>query len=99
MPGIAALRGGLLADGRGEPVVRVRTSRRGGHEVRDALTFTLAWPLMVIPTALTVLLGGSVYCAWVFATLHIIGMGVCFWFRFRGGKWKTMRVIEAAPTS
>ena len=21
-------------------------------------------------------------------------MSVCFWFRFRGGKWKSMRVIE-----
>jgi MATE family multidrug resistance protein len=58
------------------------------------LTFSLAWPLMVIPTAVTVLLGGSVYWCWVFATAHIIGMSVCFWFRFRSGKWKSMRVIE-----
>jgi MATE family, multidrug efflux pump len=58
------------------------------------LTFALAWPLMVIPTALTVWLGGNVYWCWVFATAHIIGMSVCFWFRFRGGKWKSMRVIE-----
>jgi multidrug resistance protein, MATE family len=58
------------------------------------LTFALAWPLMVIPTALVVWLGGSVYWCWVFVTLHIIGMSVCFWFRFRSGKWKSMRVIE-----
>ena len=58
------------------------------------LTFSLAWPLMVIPTALTVYYGGNVYLCWVFATAHIIGMSVCFWFRFRGGKWKSMRVIE-----
>ena len=38
------------------------------------LTFALAWPLMVIPTALTVWLGGNVYWCWVFATAHIIGM-------------------------
>ena len=36
------------------------------------LTFALAWPLMVIPTALTVWLGGNVYWCWVFATAHII---------------------------
>ena len=60
------------------------------------LTFTLAWPLMVIPTALTVYFGGSVYWCWVFATAHIVGMSVCFWFRFRSGKWKSMRVIESA---
>jgi len=58
------------------------------------LTFTLAWPLMVIPTAVTVSLGGSVYWCWGFATVHIIGMSICFWFRFRSGKWKSMRVIE-----
>ena len=61
------------------------------------LTFALAWPLMVIPTAVTVYAGGSVYWCWVFATLHILGMSVCFWFRFRSGKWKAMRVIEAVP--
>lgn len=60
------------------------------------LTFCLAWPLMVIPTYLTVSNGGSVYWCWAFATLHIFAMAVCFWFRFRGGKWKTMRVIEPA---
>ncbi|MBA4064572.1 MAG: MATE family efflux transporter [Isosphaera sp.] len=58
------------------------------------LTFALAWPLMVIPTALTVWLGGNVYLCWVFATAHILGMAACFWYRFRGGRWKTMRVIE-----
>ncbi|MBY0457959.1 MAG: MATE family efflux transporter, partial [Gemmataceae bacterium] len=58
------------------------------------LTFALAWPLMVIPTFVTVLAGGSVYWCWMFATLHIVAMSVCFWFRFRGGKWKSMRVIE-----
>jgi MATE family multidrug resistance protein len=71
---------------------------RGAGDTKyvTALTFALAWPLMVIPTALTVALGGNVYWCWVFATAHIIGMSVCFWFRFRGGKWKSMRVIESA---
>ncbi len=72
------------------------------------LTFTLAWPLMVIPTYLVVTyreelmtrfpgMGDPIYWAWGFATLHIIVMSVCFLFRFRHGKWKTMRVIEQAP--
>lgn len=69
---------------------------RGAGDTKyvTALTFALAWPLMVIPTAVVVFSGGSLYWCWVFATLHIIGMSVCFWFRFRGGKWKSMRVIE-----
>jgi MATE family multidrug resistance protein len=57
-------------------------------------TFGLAWPVMVVPTFLIVLAGGSVYGAWWFATAHIFAMAVCFYLRFRTGKWKTMRVIE-----
>ncbi|HEY1190321.1 MAG TPA: MATE family efflux transporter [Gemmata sp.] len=69
---------------------------RGAGDTKyvTALTFVLAWPLMVIPTAVTVFAGGNLYWCWVFATVHILAMSVCFWFRFRGGKWKSMRVIE-----
>jgi MATE family multidrug resistance protein len=58
------------------------------------LTFCLAWPIMVVPTAIVVSAGGSVYWAWGFATAHIFAMAACFYLRFRSGKWKSMRVIE-----
>jgi MATE family multidrug resistance protein len=58
------------------------------------MTFCLAWPIMVLPTFLVVWYGASVYWAWVFATAHIFAMAVCFYLRFRTGRWKTMRVIE-----
>jgi MATE family multidrug resistance protein len=61
------------------------------------LTFSLAWPIMVLPTFLVVRYGASVYWAWAFATAHVFAMAACFSFRFRTGKWKAMRVIEAAP--
>lgn len=61
------------------------------------LTFCLAWPLMVVPTAVVVWMQANVLWAWVFATIHILAMAVCFWLRFRSGKWKSMRVIEPAP--
>ncbi len=69
---------------------------RGAGDTRfvTAVTFLLAWPVMVIPTFLVVRYGGSLYWAWIFATAHIVGMSICFWLRFRTGKWKTMRVIE-----
>ena len=35
--------------------------------------------------------------AWVFATVYIIALGVTFYIRFLGGKWKAMRVIELEP--
>jgi MATE family multidrug resistance protein len=58
-------------------------------------TFCLAWPIMVLPTYFVVSAGGSVQWAWWFATAHIFAMAGCFYLRFRHGKWKTMRVIEA----
>jgi MATE family multidrug resistance protein len=36
-----------------------------------------------------------VYWAWGFVTAHIIVVSICFWLRFRTGKWKKMRVIES----
>jgi multidrug resistance protein, MATE family len=82
---------------------------RGAGDTRFVtwLTFILAWPLMVIPTIYVVRnrdalqaqypdMGDPIYWAWSFATFHIVAMSICFWLRFRHGKWKTMRVIEAA---
>jgi MATE family, multidrug efflux pump len=70
---------------------------RGAGDTRfvSLMTFGLAWPIMVVPTFVVVRSGGSVYWAWVFATAHIFAMAVCFFLRFRTGRWKAMRVIEA----
>jgi multidrug resistance protein, MATE family len=72
---------------------------RGAGDTRfvSLLTFALAWPIMVVPTFVVVGTGGSVYAAWIFATAYIFAMAACFYWRFRTGKWKSMRVIEAAP--
>jgi MATE family multidrug resistance protein len=69
---------------------------RGAGDTRfvSLLTFALAWPLMVVPTFVAVWYGASVYWPWAFATLHILGMAVCFYLRLRTEKWKSMRVIE-----
>jgi MATE family multidrug resistance protein len=72
---------------------------RGAGDTRfvSLLTFALAWPIMVVPTFVVVQSGGSIYAAWVFATAYIVAMAGCFYLRFRTGKWKKMRVIEALP--
>jgi MATE family multidrug resistance protein len=69
---------------------------RGAGDTRfvTLLTFLLAWPLLVLPTFIVVLLQASLYWAWASLTTHVSAMAVCFYFRFRAGKWKTMRVIE-----
>lgn len=70
---------------------------RGAGDTRyvSLLTFALGWPIMVVPTAVAVVLGASLYWAWGFATAYIMVMALCFWIRFRTGKWKSMRVIES----
>jgi MATE family multidrug resistance protein len=72
---------------------------RGAGDTRfvSLLTFALAWPLMVVPTFVVVWVDATLYWAWGFATAHIFAMAVCFYWRFRSGKWRTMRVIEEAP--
>jgi MATE family multidrug resistance protein len=79
--------------------VTISFALRGAGDTRfvSLLTFALAWPLMVIPTYLLVRSGGNLLWAWGFATVYILAMALCFTLRFRSGKWKSMRVIEAAP--
>jgi multidrug resistance protein, MATE family len=73
---------------------------RGAGDTRfvSLLTFALAWPILVVPTFAVVRSGGNIYWAWGFATAYIIAMAICFALRFRTGRWKSMRVIEAAVT-
>ncbi len=77
--------------------VTVSFALRGAGDTRfvAALAVGLAWPVMVIPTWIAAAVGWGVYGAWVFATVYIFALAVAFVIRFRGGKWRTMRVIEA----
>jgi MATE family multidrug resistance protein len=49
---------------------------------------------MVLPTYLVVSAGGSLYWAWGCVTAYVLVIALCFYLRFRTGKWKSMRVIE-----
>ncbi len=64
------------------------------------LSVSLNWLIMVIPAYLAIrYLEGTkaLYLAWAALTGYVSVLAVCFLFRFLGGKWKSMRVIEAAP--
>lgn len=62
------------------------------------VSLTLAWPVMVLPTYLAYINNWGLYWAWGFASAYIIAIAIVFMLRFNHGKWKTMRVIEQAPT-
>jgi MATE family multidrug resistance protein len=72
---------------------------RGAGDVRfvTVVSIALAWPVMVLPTYLAWRQGWGLEFAWSAATAYIALMAVVFVVRFRHGKWRTMKVIEAAP--
>ncbi|MDP6779669.1 MAG: MATE family efflux transporter [Candidatus Latescibacteria bacterium] len=58
----------------------------------------LSWLTMVLPTYIACgIYGKGLFVAYLFITTYITLAGIIFYLRFRGGKWKSMRVIEAAP--
>ena len=70
---------------------------KGAGDTRYVMLITVILSVFafVVPVYLTVvILEFGLMVAWVFATAYIILLGFIFYFRFLGGKWKTMRVIE-----
>jgi len=52
--------------------------------------------LMMVPTYLAVeVFHAGIYAAWTIATIYACALGLAFMLRYRQGKWKDMRVIEA----
>ena len=71
---------------------------RGAGDTRFVtwVALALSWPVMVLPTWAAWYYGWGLYAAWGFASLYIILLAVTFFFRFRQGKWRSMRVIETS---
>jgi MATE family multidrug resistance protein len=84
-----------LADGMN---VILAFALRGAGDVRfvTVVSIALAWPVMVLPTWLASHYGWGIAVPWTAATAYVLSMGLVFVFRFRQGKWRTMKVIEAA---
>jgi multidrug resistance protein, MATE family len=56
--------------------------------------------LLVIPSIIAIqVFHADIYIAWTIATIYITLLGIMFFLRFLGGKWKSMRVIETMPPS
>lgn len=82
-----------LADGIN---IIVAYALRGAGDTRfvTLVAIGLSWPLMVVPTWYVWKNGYGVELAWAAATAYIAAMAAVFILRFRGGKWRTMKVIE-----
>lgn len=62
------------------------------------LSLSLGMGLMVIPTWLVCIYGGGIYGAWTALTAYVIVLACSFFFRFRKGKWRSLRVIDMSHT-
>ncbi len=70
---------------------------KGAGDTRYVMRVTVILSLFVfiLPVYLSVVVFKfGLMIAWVFATAYISLLGLVFYLRFLGGKWKTMRVIE-----
>ena len=73
---------------------------KGAGDTRYVMiaTVILSVFVLIIPVFVAVeILEWGLMVAWVFATVYVISLGMTFYLRFRGGKWKSMRVIELEP--
>ncbi len=60
-----------------------------------AVELLLSLSLLVVPSYVAVVVfSKGIYGAWACASIYIVVLGIVFYRRFLGGKWKTMRVIE-----
>lgn len=72
---------------------------KGAGDTRfvTGLIAALSLGVLILPSYLAMeLLGAGVLAAWSIATAYVCLLGLGFFWRFRGGQWKRMRVIEKA---
>jgi MATE family multidrug resistance protein len=72
---------------------------RGAGDTRYVMLWvaTTALVVLVIPLYIAlIVLQQGLYVGWTIGTVYVIILGIGFLFRFLGGKWKSMRVIEEA---
>jgi MATE family multidrug resistance protein len=70
---------------------------KGAGDTRYVMfvTVLLSVFVLIVPVYLVIeVFGFGLMFAWVLATAYVTLLGVIFYLRFLGGKWKTMRVIE-----
>ncbi|MCK4447978.1 MAG: MATE family efflux transporter, partial [Candidatus Marinimicrobia bacterium] len=70
---------------------------KGAGDTRFVMVmlFFISFFILVIPSYFAlVVFKMSIYVGWGIASTYIITLGIGFFIRFKGGKWKSMRVIE-----
>ncbi|HOW28722.1 MAG TPA: MATE family efflux transporter [Elusimicrobiota bacterium] len=62
------------------------------------LTSLLTGGLLILPTYVSMIyFEGGILTVWTIATVYVCALGSAFWWRFRQGHWKSMRVTGECP--
>ncbi|HOT44757.1 MAG TPA: MATE family efflux transporter [Spirochaetota bacterium] len=67
------------------------------HFVMKAIIILSIFGLIVPTGAALFLLDLGIYAGWTVLTGYVMLLGIVFMLRFKGGRWKSMRVIEETP--
>ena len=70
---------------------------KGAGDTRFILwvSVLMSWIIMVLPAFVAqVYFDASVYTIWIFLCAYTVAASVVFYWRFKGGQWRSMRVIE-----
>lgn len=70
---------------------------KGAGDTRFVMIYSsaMAWGLLVpVQVLLTLRFQAGVLLSWGWLTLYVMVLSIGFWFRFRGAKWKSIRVVE-----
>jgi MATE family multidrug resistance protein len=68
---------------------------KGAGDTRfvSAAALLVPWPVMVLPAYLVRGWDGAAVWAWGFAALYSLSISSLLIWRFKGGKWKMMKVV------
>ncbi len=69
---------------------------KGAGDTRFAMwiSLVLSWGTLVLPCAVLLWRGASIWAMWWGFVVHVVLGGTVFFLRYRSGKWQDMRVIE-----
>jgi len=73
---------------------------RGAGDTRFVMLMitVMSVGVLIIPSYIAmVVFNAHIYTGWAIATAYVSLLGIVFLIRFRGGKWKSMKVIEYVP--
>lgn len=75
---------------------------KGAGDTRFVMWYSVLMGWLVLVPVITVLVlffGAGLFVAWGVLTAYVMVLAIGYWWRFAGGSWKSIAVIEATPAA